>query len=75
MTKQENIFVLYQGRNVPREHFRVWIYSIDAKKIVNSYSEYEEALNSGKWFSTKEEAIPVKPKKVKSNDSNSERVC
>lgn len=47
--------VFYQGRWVPREHFRVFIYSLKEKKLVNSYEEYCTFIESGLFFPTQEE--------------------
>lgn len=44
--------VFYNGMDVPKEAFRVFIYGIDgAKKLVNSWIEYEAHLSTGLWFS------------------------
>ena len=66
--------VLYLGNLVSKEHFRVYVYGKESKKLVNSYEEYENALSSGEWFSTIEDAGLAKTKKVKAND-DSKRVC
>lgn len=59
---------IYLGHVVSKNHFRVFIYAVDGcKKLVNSWDEFESAMESGLWFATKEEAIasiPVeKPKR------------
>jgi hypothetical protein len=46
--------VYYQNRWVNRENFRAYVYSGDAKKIANSYKEYSELIESGLWFSTRD---------------------
>src|SRR5689334_25353064 len=58
--------VIYQGRQVPIEGFRVFVYDRDGnKKLVNSWPSYQVALASGLWFSTSEDAqkidAPVSP--------------
>lgn len=51
--------VSYQGRNVTRDGFRVFVFGLDgANKLVNSYEEYEKSLENG-WYSTEQE-VPVK---------------
>lgn len=46
--------VIYDGRLVPKEGFRVFIYGSDGKqKLVESWSDYENHLATGVWFSTK----------------------
>lgn len=68
-------FVTYQGRSIPKEHFRVFVYSRDGERLVNSYEEYVICLASKEWFETKNDIPPLKLKKAKSNDPNSQRVC
>ena len=63
MTKKvlQEPMVNYQGRMVPKNNFRVFIYEVNGKKrVVNSFEEYEAYLNTGKWFSMQSEAIDVK---------------
>lgn len=43
--------VVYEGRNVPKDGFRAFIYSINGKKLVNSWDEYLEHMSSGIWVS------------------------
>ena len=48
--------VLYCGRLVPVENFRVFVYGLEgATKLVNSWDEYEKAMATGLWFPTKDE--------------------
>lgn len=63
---------VYLGKVVDKAHFRVFVYAVDGtKKLVESWDDYERAMESGLWFSTKEDAdsrIPVieeKPKRVR----------
>lgn len=47
--------VCYDGRLVPKQGFRVFVYAKDGSQIlVNSWEEYELALDSGQWFSHKD---------------------
>jgi len=47
--------VVYNGRHINREFFRVFIYSLDGqKKLVNSYDEFERDISSGIWFESLE---------------------
>lgn len=49
--------ILYDGRVVPKEGFRAFVYGPDnAQKLANSWIEYESLISSGLWFSTKEKA-------------------
>lgn len=70
--------VMYEGRLVPMERFRAFVYSYgDQKKLVNSWKEFEESIHSGLWFSNKSK-IPEKPKpkkKAVNDGSNSQAVC
>lgn len=56
--------VVYEGRNVPRAHFRAFVYGTEnKKKLVGSYQEFEDAMATGIWFATKDECKGMKPKK------------
>ena len=58
---QANYQFLYLGRWVSRKNFRAMVYSVDEKqKLVNSYDEFNRALESGEWFASKELAKPIK---------------
>jgi hypothetical protein len=46
----------YLGKLVSRDHFRVFIYKGNDKKLVNSYDEYVGNISTGEWFSTIHEA-------------------
>lgn len=49
-----NEHVLYLGRMVPKKNFRAYVYDKDNNgKLVNTWTDYEEHLASGLWFSTK----------------------
>lgn len=61
---------IYLGQVVEKKHFRTFVYSMDGvKKLVESWDEYEQHMESGLWFSTQEDAkrrVPVeKPKRVR----------
>lgn len=75
MSKKKIEYVSYEGRRINKEHFRVFVYNKDGEMLVNSYEEYLKAINSKKWFSNKAEIPAVKPKKVKPDDTDSERIC
>jgi hypothetical protein len=48
-------YVVYLGRTVPKEGFRVFVYGYDgAQKLSTSWDEYQEDIGAGVWFSTKE---------------------
>lgn len=45
--------VMYDGRIVPRDNFRTFIYGINSQpKLVNSWSEFQEHIATGLWFSS-----------------------
>lgn len=74
--KDELPQVMYQGRWVDRAKFRVFVYNATEQKLANSYDEYSELIESGHWFSTREEMPvnePVQLRSVKKakNGSNS----
>jgi hypothetical protein len=48
--------VTYFGRTICTEDFRAWIYGKnETKKLVNSWNEYQENINSGEWYASKED--------------------
>jgi hypothetical protein len=48
--------VLYCGRLVPVDNFRVFVYGAGgSQKLVNTWIEYENAMATGLWFPTKDE--------------------
>jgi len=50
--------VIYQGRLVPKEGFRVFVYSKDnVKKLASSWEEYLSLVTTGIWYPTTEDAI------------------
>lgn len=51
--------VLYQGRWIDKIHFRTFVYGANGQKLANSYTEYTAMIESGQWFSTKEEVKAV----------------
>lgn len=47
--------VIYNGKAFPKKGFRVFVYGKDgSQKLVNSWEQFEEAIQSGAWFSRKE---------------------
>lgn len=72
--KVKKEFVTYQGRSIPKEHFRVYVYSKEGQQLVESYEEFKACLSTKEWFETKLEAQASKTK-VKKHDANSPRVC
>lgn len=53
--KEKDNQVLYLGRWVSQSHFRTFIYNESGQRLVNSYDEYMKAIESGLWFSEKED--------------------
>ena len=54
--------VTYQGRQVPRKGFRVFVYGKnDTKKLVNSFDEFESHIQSGNWYERIEELQDCTP--------------
>jgi hypothetical protein len=59
--------VIYQGRTIPKDGFRAFIYGFGGvQKLVESWEEYEKNISSGSWFSTKN-AVPTKKPYEKGN--------
>lgn len=61
---------VYLGQIVDKEHFRAFIYGADgARKLVESWDDFEKHMATGIWFSTQEDAanrVPVEaPKRVR----------
>ena len=57
--------VVYQGRVIPRDGFRAWIYALDNQsKLVNSWEEYQSEISSGVWFSSKKDVEERKAQAV-----------
>ena len=61
LSEAESPQVLYQGRWVNRENFRAFVYNQTEKKLANSYKEYGELIETGLWFSTKDEVGTNQP--------------
>jgi hypothetical protein len=58
---------IYLGRIVDKKHFRAFIHAPDgAKRLVESWDEFEANMQSGVWFATPEDAKAsldvIKPK-------------
>lgn len=49
MDKPDNQ-VLYNGRWIPKAHFRAFVYSKDERRLAKSYEEYSNMISSGTWF-------------------------
>ena len=65
ISESENPQVLYQGRWVRRNNFRAFVYNLESNKLANSYDEYTKLIESGLWFSTKEEIEPKQPVNIR----------
>lgn len=75
MLKKKEEFVTYQGRVVPKEYFRVFVYNHNGQRLIKSYEEFQAHIASKQWFETKAEIPPIKSPKVKKHDADSTRVC
>lgn len=58
--------VLYQGKWVSKDHFRVFVYNQSGQKLANTYKEYCDLIESGLWFSSKNDINPTDPVNIKS---------
>ncbi len=62
--------VKYDGRMVPKEHFRAFVYGVNnARKIVNSWDEFEAAIQGDYWFEKPQMNMPIRSKRGKNGDS------
>lgn len=52
--------VIYLGRAVSKNGFRVFVYSLTEQKLVESWDEYIDHISSGVWFATMEDAQKAK---------------
>lgn len=52
--------VIYLGRAVSKNGFRVFVYSLTEQKLVESWDEYIDHLSSGVWFATVDDALKAK---------------
>jgi hypothetical protein len=53
--------VLYLGRWVPRDSFRVFVYNANGQKLCNSYEEYQTAISSGIWWAERGRVVEAEP--------------
>jgi hypothetical protein len=52
---------IYLDRIVDKKHFRAFVHGTNGeKKLVNSWDEFEAAMESGIWFATVEDAQEIK---------------
>lgn len=64
--------ILYQGRWVPREHFRVFVYSHTDEKLVNTHEEFVNAIATGVWFEKPPEPVAAVEEKAKKKGDKGE---
>ena len=57
--------VLYLNRWVSKNNFRAFVYKENEQKLANSYDEYLKLIESGLWFSSKDEINQEVEKPVK----------
>lgn len=64
---------MYQGRWVPKAHFRAFVYGESGQKLAKSYEEYTKLIESGLWFPSKDVDMEIKPRKIRKpkNGTNS----
>ncbi len=77
MRSREIETVYYNGQNINKSHFRVYVYNAKKEsKLVNSWDEYELHMQTGLWFAeipevtataVKETVTAVLPKKKKAS--------
>lgn len=57
--------ILYLDRWVSKSNFRAFVYKENEQKLANSYDEYSKLIESGLWFSSKDEINKEVEKPVK----------
>lgn len=77
-----NTPAIYLGKVVSKDNFRVFIYSADgSSKLVESWDEYQECMQTGVWFAEKSlnsneepavKRLQEKPKRQKKKDIEAE---
>lgn len=61
-SKKRNVSqVYYDGRWVSRNNFRAFVYNENGQKLAKSYDEYLKLIESGLWFSSRDEKKPTEP--------------
>lgn len=61
----EGIPAIYNGKVVSKKNFRVFIYSpVGDQRLVESWDEYEKAMESGIWFSSKADFVVPEEKTI-----------
>lgn len=63
--EEESEQVLYKGKWVDRKYFRAYVYNVSGQKLANSYKEYSELIESGLWYSCKEDIVPKQPIEIR----------
>jgi hypothetical protein len=64
---------IYLGRIVDKKHFRAFVYNASgASKLVESWDEFEAAMQSGVWFATQEDACSIQESKTKKKSRSKE---
>lgn len=53
---------IYKGRIVDKKIFRAFIYGVNGeKKLVESWNEFENHMQTGIWFASRQDALAAKP--------------
>jgi hypothetical protein len=64
----KGVTAIYLGRIVDKKYFRTFIYGANGeKKLVNSWDEFEAAMESGIWFAARKDVVskPIAKRKPK----------
>lgn len=66
--------VIYDGRAIPERGFRAYVYGLNnAKKLANSWLEYQALISSGIWVSKKSELTRIAKNIEKESDKDSKK--
>jgi len=67
MTEITEETVFYNGMNILKSQFRVYIYGFDGeKKLIDNFEEFQSHISSGTWFESLEILERRKAEKKKS---------
>jgi hypothetical protein len=66
----EEEMVVYDGRSVPVQGFRAFVYGPNStQKLANSWDEYQALISSGIWYSKKSDVKEI----LKESEKNSKK--
>ncbi len=62
-------YIKYRGMPFPKKHFRTTVYGANkAKKVANSWEEYQDLVATGLWFDDKKKVEQIMAAQKKEED-------